>query len=83
MNALNTLITLLKLLPAIVAAIQALEAALPASGAGKAKLASLREIMVAVDSGVTAIWPSVEAAVGVIVKLMNTGKEKAVAEVAQ
>ena len=70
----NNLITLLRLLPAIVAAVKALEDALPVSGQGKSKLAALREIMVSVDAGVTAIWPMVETAVAAVVALMNAGK---------
>jgi hypothetical protein len=77
MNALNTIMTILKLLPAIVAAVKALEEALPTAGAGKDKLAALREIMVSVDSGITAIWPAIEAAVAAIVRLMNMGKKEA------
>jgi hypothetical protein len=71
----NNLITVLRLLPAIVAAVKALEEALPVSGQGKSKLAALREIMVSVDAGVTAIWPMVETAVAAIVALMNAGKK--------
>jgi hypothetical protein len=71
----NNLITVLRLLPAIVAAVKALEDALPVSGQGKSKLAALREIMVSVDAGVTAIWPMVETAVAAIVALMNAGKK--------
>ena len=77
MNALNTIMTILKLLPAIVAAVKALEEALPTAGAGKDKLAALREIMVSVDSGITAIWPAIEAAVAAIVRLMNMGQKEA------
>lgn len=76
MNALNTLMMILRLLPAIVAAVKALEDALPTSGAGKDKLAALREIMVATDAGITAIWPAVETAVAAVVRLMNVGKQK-------
>jgi hypothetical protein len=54
-----------------------LEEALPTAGAGKDKLAALREIMVSVDSGITAIWPAIEAAVAAIVRLMNLGKKEA------
>jgi hypothetical protein len=70
----DKIITVLRLLPAIVAAVRALEEALPTSGAGKDKLAALREIMVSIDAGVTAIWPAIEKAVSAIVKLMNIGK---------
>jgi hypothetical protein len=70
----DKIITVLRLLPAIVAAIRALEEALPSAGAGKDKLAALREIMVSIDTGVTAIWPAIEKAVAAIVKLMNIGK---------
>jgi hypothetical protein len=76
MNALNTIMTVLKLLPAIVAAVKALEDALPTSGAGKDKLAALREIMTAADAGITAIWPAVESAVAAVVRLMNMGKKE-------
>jgi hypothetical protein len=74
----NNLITVLRLLPAIVAAVKALEDALPVSGQGKSKLAALREIMVSVDAGVTAIWPMVETAVAAVVALMNAGKRSEV-----
>jgi hypothetical protein len=72
----DKIIMVLRLLPAIVAAVKALEEALPASGAGKDKLAALREIMVSIDTGVTAIWPAVETAVAAVVSLMNIGKAK-------
>ena len=71
----DKVITVLRLLPAIVAAVKALEEALPVSGQGKSKLAALREIMVNVDDGVTAIWPMVETAVTAVVGLMNAGKK--------
>lgn len=71
----DKIITVLRLLPAIVAAVKALEEALPVSGQGKNKLAALREIMVNVDAGVTAIWPMVETAVAAVVSLMNAGKK--------
>lgn len=71
----DKIITVLRLLPAIVAAVKALEEALPVSGQGKEKLAALRQIMVNVDAGVTAIWPMVETAVAAVVSLMNAGKK--------
>jgi hypothetical protein len=83
MNALNTIMTILRLLPAIVSAVKALEEALPASGAGKDKLAALREIMVSVDAGITAIWPAIETAVAAVVKLMNIGKPAATVAAAE
>jgi hypothetical protein len=76
----DKIITVLRLLPAIVAAVRALEEALPTSGSGKDKLAALREIMVSIDTGVTAIWPAIEKAVSAIVKLMNIGKPAETAE---
>jgi len=76
----DKIITVLRLLPAIVAAVRALEEALPTSGAGKDKLAALREIMVSIDTGVTAIWPAIEKSVSAIVKLMNLGKPAETAE---
>lgn len=75
MKALETLMTVLRLLPVIVAAVKALEEALPTSGAGKDKLAALREIMTSVDASINAVWPAVETAVAVIVKLMNKGAD--------
>jgi hypothetical protein len=75
MNALNTIMTILKLLPAIVAAVKALEEALPTAGAGKDKLAALREIVVGIDASITSIWPAVETTVAAVVRLMNKGKE--------
>jgi hypothetical protein len=75
MNALNTIMTILKLLPAIVAAVKALEEALPTAGAGKDKLAALREIVVGIDASITSIWPAVETTVTAVVRLMNKGKE--------
>lgn len=71
----DKIITVLRLLPAIVAAVKALEEALPVSGQGKEKLAALRQIMVNVDAGVTAIWPMVETAVAAVVSLMNAGRK--------
>jgi hypothetical protein len=76
----DKIITVLRLLPAIVAAVRALEEALPTSGSGKDKLAALREIMVSIDTWVTAIWPAIEKAVSAIVKLMNIGKPAETAE---
>lgn len=68
----NAVITILKLLPAIIEAIKAIEAAIPGQGNGEKKLATLREILEAVDGGVAAMWPQISATIGVLVKVFNT-----------
>lgn len=67
----DKVILVLKLLPAIIEAMKALEQAFPAKGAGETKLQALREVLEVLDSSMTALWPSVEKVVQVLVKAFN------------
>ena len=67
----QNLIAVLKLLPLIIEALKALEAAVPLPGKGAEKLAALKEILIKTDSTVSALWPTIEQVVGVLVGLFN------------
>jgi hypothetical protein len=71
MNWLTTVTTVLQLLPSIIAAIKAIEEAIPGKGLGEQKLAAIREILEAASSQVTALWPIIEKAIGILVGLFN------------
>jgi len=62
----------LQLLPALIAAIKAVEDAIPGSGKGEQKLEAIRQILITVDDSVGAIWPKIQAVIGVVVNLLNT-----------
>lgn len=77
MNALATLTIILNLIPAIITAIKAIEDAIPASGAGKEKLAALRQIIETAYGQSLTIWPILEKTISTLVELMNkTGSFK-------
>lgn len=67
----NTVIMILQLIPALIAALRAIEDAIPGSGKGEEKLAAVRSILEAVDSGATKYWPQIQSVIGVLVSLFN------------
>lgn len=71
MNALNVVTTILSLIPALITAIKAIEEAIPGQGQGEAKLAAVRQILEVADAGISALWPKISDAIGVIVSLFN------------
>lgn len=74
----QNLMIIAQLIPALIAAIRAIEDAIPGQGQGEAKLAAVRGILEAVDSGYKALWPQLQPIVGVLVALFNkTGTFKA------
>lgn len=74
----QTLILIAQLLPALIAAIKAIEEAIPGAGQGEAKLAAVRGIIEAVDTGYKNLWPQIQPVIGVLVALFNkTGAFKA------
>ena len=74
----QTLILIAQLLPALIAAIKAIEEAIPGAGQGEAKLAAVRGIVEAVDTGYKNLWPQIQPVIGVLVGLFNkTGAFKA------
>ena len=67
----NTVIMILQLIPALIAAMRAIEDAIPGSGKGEEKLAAVRAILEAVDSGATKYWPQIQSVIGILVGLFN------------
>lgn len=68
----NTVIIILQLIPALIQAMKAIEDAIPGSGQGEQKLAAIRQILEAVDSGVAKFWPQIQTTISVLVGLFNT-----------
>jgi hypothetical protein len=71
MNAFTILSTVLQLIPAIIAAIKAIEEAMPGEGKGELKLRAIREIIEVSYDKASAIWPSVEKTIGILVGMFN------------
>lgn len=67
----NAIVTIFNLIPAIIAALKAIEDAIPGEGKGEQKLAAVRAMLEAVDSGIGKLWPQISGVVGVLVKLFN------------
>jgi hypothetical protein len=67
----QTVIMILQLIPALITALKALEEAIPGQGQGEAKIAALRSILEALDSGVGKLWPQVQVVVSILVKAFN------------
>ena len=67
----NTVIIILQLIPALIAAMKAIEEAVPGNGQGEQKLAAIRGVLEAADSGVAKYWPQIQTAIGVLVGLFN------------
>ena len=67
----NTVIIILQLIPALIAAMRAIEEAIPGTGKGEEKLAAVRAILEAVDSGATKYWPQIQSVIGILVGLFN------------
>ena len=62
---------IINLLPILISLIKSVETALPEKGQGATKLEMVKEILISVDSGVSAMWPFVESTITAIVKAMN------------
>ncbi|MFZ1327018.1 MAG: hypothetical protein WAT67_13550 [Candidatus Contendobacter sp.] len=62
---------IVKLLPLLTLLINAAEQALPLPKAGAAKLALVKDILLALDSGLTEFWPLIERLIGGIVGANN------------
>lgn len=67
----DKVLKILSLVPALIEVIKAVEAMFPQSGAGKEKLALVREIMVEAYVGITEMWPTIEAIIAKIVAMAN------------
>ncbi len=67
----QNLVIILQLIPALIAAMRAIEEAIPGTGKGEEKLAAIRGILEAVDSGASKYWPQIQSVIGVLVGLFN------------
>ena len=67
----KTLLLILQIIPALIGVITAVEAAIPGAGQGEAKLAAIKEMMIAVDSEVDNIWAPLTAVITILVNLFN------------
>ena len=65
------LLLVMQLVPSIIAAIKSLEDFIPASGAGKDKLAVLREIIESTYEGAKDAMPTIERVITMLVELAN------------
>ena len=63
---------ILNLLPLLITLIKSVEIALPEKGQGAVKLALVKEILISVDTSVSAIWPTIETIIAGIVKTLNS-----------
>lgn len=68
----QNIVLILQLLPALIQAMKAIEEAIPGQGQGEQKLAAIRQILEAVDSGVAKFWPQIQTTISVLVGLFNT-----------
>ncbi len=59
------------LLPILMDMIKTIEIAIPEKGEGTAKLAAVREMLIALVPAVQAAWPAVELVINALVKLFN------------
>lgn len=66
------IIRITKLLPLLTMLISAAEQALPIPKAGASKLALVKDILLAVDSGLSELWPLIERLINGIVAAHNT-----------
>ncbi len=62
---------MINLLPMLISLIKTIEAAMPEKGQGTVKLALIKEILIATDNTISAIWPLVELAINALVKGFN------------
>ncbi len=67
----DKIILIFKLIPAIIVAIQAIEEAIPGQGEGEKKLEAVRQMLIAVDSGIGSLWPQIAGVVSTLVALFN------------
>ena len=61
----------MQLVPSIIAAIRSLEEFLPVEGAGKDKLAVVRQIIESTYDGAKEAWPTIEKVIATLVDLAN------------
>ena len=61
----------MQLIPSIIAAIKSLEEFIPASGAGKDKLAVIRQIIESTYEGAKEAMPTIEKVIATLVDLAN------------
>lgn len=71
MAIMETLKIVLNILPMLIQVIKAVEDAIPGQGKGEQKLALVRGVLEAVDSGVMGIWPVLEKVIASIVSVFN------------
>ena len=64
-------LVIFQIIPAIITAIKAIEDAIPGRGQGEAKLTAVRQIMEAVDTGISKLWPQVNGIITALVTLFN------------
>ena len=67
----QNLMLVLKLLPLLIEVLKAIEAAVPGVGKGEEKLAAVRKILETADGTTTALWPTIEKTVAILVELFN------------
>lgn len=67
----ETLKMIVQLLPILIQLVKTAEQALPETGQGAAKLEMIKQILIAFDEGIPAIWPLVSQAIAAIVSAMN------------
>lgn len=70
--ALQIITAVLSLIPAIIQAIKAIEEAIPGSGQGAQKIAAIRQIIEQVSDQASALWPSIEKVINILVALFNS-----------
>lgn len=70
-SAFETVKLILSIIPAIITAMRSIEEAIPVANAGKDKMAALRQIIEAAYGQSLTLWPIIETAIGILVKLFN------------
>jgi hypothetical protein len=73
----ETLKLIVSLLPLLIQLVKAAEQAAPESGQGAVKLEMVRQILLATDEGIAAIWPIISKAIAAIVATLNAVRGKA------
>ena len=68
---LETARLIIGLLPILIDLIKTIEIAIPEKGEGTAKLAAVREMLIALVPALQTAWPTVELVVNALVKLFN------------
>jgi hypothetical protein len=67
----SKVLLILQLIPALIEVIKAVENMFPQTGAGKEKLALVREILTTAHAEITDFWPTLEAIIAKIVAFAN------------